>query len=79
MPATPEEIEAIADEVVADGVQNVSVDGQSVTALDPLKIQEIADRRRAQNALDGSNPNGGSRSGWNQLRPARFSPAGPGQ
>jgi hypothetical protein len=79
LPATPDELRDVVDEIALDGVSNVTVAGQSVSALDPLKVEQIAKMREADDALDGTNANGGSRSGWNQLRPARFSPAGPGQ
>jgi hypothetical protein len=79
LPATPDELREVVDEIAVDGVSNVTVDGQSVTALDPLKVEQIAKMREADDALDGTNPSGGSRSGWNQLRPARFTPVGPGQ
>jgi hypothetical protein len=73
LPATPEEIETIVDEIVVDGVANVTVDGQSVSVLDPLKVQEIADRRRTATALEGP------RSAFNLLRPARAVFRGPSE
>jgi hypothetical protein len=82
LPATPEELaalEAVGDEIALDGVANVTVDGQSVSAINLRELKEWLQWRTAQAAVTGTNANGGSRSYWNQLRPARFSPAGPGQ
>ena len=60
----------------AAGIASATVDGQTVVALD-LSKQIEAQRAVATSAeLANENPQGGKRSGWNALRPAKFVPPG---
>lgn len=68
MPDITDTIEQIAE----DGVQAATVDGQSTTAV-PIPDLIAADKYlKAQEAAAGANPNGGVKSPWNRLRPARL-------
>jgi hypothetical protein len=73
---TSAEIATAAATTAADGVQSATADGQSATAIDPLKQLDVADRIAARESLAGANPQGGSRSGWRTLRPAQVVPPG---
>jgi hypothetical protein len=73
---TADEIAEAAATTAADGVQSAMADGQSATAIDPLKQLDVADRIAKREALTGNNPQGGPRSGWGLLRPARVVPPG---
>ena len=73
---TADEIAAAAALTAAEGVQSATADGQSVTSIDPLKQLDVADRIAKREALAGTNPQGGSRSGWGMLRRARVVPPG---
>lgn len=67
---TPEEIRTETDAVAAEPA-SASNDGQSATAHsipDLLKLESV---RSGQAALEGTNANGGPRSAWTKLRPAR--------
>lgn len=47
MPVTSsEDLEAKAAELAVKGIASTSIDGRSVTVSDPLKILEVARRRR---------------------------------
>ena len=74
--ATAAEIIAAAAIAAAEGVASVTVDGNSATAMDPLKQIQAADLVASRTALAGVNANGGARSGWRLLRPARGIPPG---
>lgn len=71
------------DPVTADSIaeaaanpQSASVDGQQAAAH-PIPDQIEAAKFQASNeALDGTNDNGGPRSGWGRLRTARVVPPG---
>ncbi len=77
MPApTPAEIADAAAAAAAEGVASATVGGQSATSIDPLKQLEIADKLAARQLAGQVNPNGGARSGWAGLRPARVVPPG---
>lgn len=54
-----------------EGVQSASVDGRSVTGMDPLERIEAAEKLATKDALSGTNANGGAPSGWGGLRAAR--------
>jgi hypothetical protein len=60
--------EALAQSAVEPA--SSSVDGESVTALDPLKAIQIADRLAAKEALSGTNSRGGRKSAWGKTRMA---------
>lgn len=63
-------------ETVAGRPQRVAVDGQEVQSHGLTEIIE-ADRYLAgKAALTGAAAQGGARSGWNSLRPARMIPPG---
>lgn len=68
---TPEQIRDAAAAAAAEGVASAQADGQSATAMDPLKQIAAADALAARAALSGAAPGGGSKSGWRLLRPAR--------
>jgi methylmalonyl-CoA mutase cobalamin-binding subunit len=72
--ATPAEIVDAAETTAVEGVLSSSVDGRSATAMDPLKMLDVADRLQSRELLAGTNANGGSRSGWGMMRPARAIP-----
>ena len=73
---TPTEIADAAAVTAADGVASATTDGNSATAMDPLKQLEVADKLAARALGESANPNGGKRSGWAGLRPARVTPPG---
>lgn len=67
MPDISDTIETTA----SDGVQSASADGRSVTAV-PLPDLIQADKYLAgKTAAEGTNDNGGPRSLWTRLRPAK--------
>ncbi len=70
--ASESEIEAIEDAVtqLATDPAAASVGDQSVTAQDPLKAIQVADRLAAKSALSGTNSRGGRKSAWRFLRQA---------
>lgn len=59
-----------------EGVQSATVDGRSATAMDPLKQIQVADAIHSRDLIAGTNANGGAKSGWGFLRPARAVPPG---
>lgn len=73
---TAQEIIDAAAQNAADGVQSAQADGQSATAMDPLKQIEAADKIAARALLAGTGTNGGAKSGWRGLRAARAVPPG---
>jgi hypothetical protein len=52
-------------------VQSATTDGQTTTAIDPLKLDELAQRQKARAAATG---NGGC--GWTGLAKSRVVPGG---
>ncbi len=67
---TPDEIRTETDQVASEPASAAS-DGQSASSHsipDLLKLESV---RSGQAALDGTNANGGPRSAWSKLRPAR--------
>lgn len=59
-----------------EGVQSATVDGQSVTQQS-LKDRIAADQYLSgRDALSGSNSNGGPKSAWGLMRPAKVVPPG---
>lgn len=67
-----------ADDIAAAAQQpaSASVDGRSAAAV-PIPDQIAAAKFQAvADALDGTNDNGGPKSGWGKLRPARARPGG---
>jgi hypothetical protein len=73
---TAQEILDAAAQNAADGVQSAQADGQSATAMDPIKQLQAADRIAAQKSASGTNANGGPKSGWGMCRNARAIPPG---
>lgn len=73
---TPAEIAAAAAEIAAGGVQSATTEGQTTTAMDPVKQIEVADKLAAREMLGAANPQGGARSGWRGLRMAQAIPPG---
>lgn len=55
---------------------SASVDGQSVTSRPIQDLIAGEDKLAAKTIAAGVNANGGPRSGWNGLRPARIIPPG---
>lgn len=49
---------------------------QTTTVLDLEKRLKVADKLAGNSAVEGTNANGGAKSGWNTLRPARVVPPG---
>ena len=68
---TPDEIADAAALAAEEGVQSASVDGNSATALDPMKMLDVADRIAARTAAAAS---GGC--GWSGLAKSRVIPGG---
>lgn len=66
MPLTAEELEALARSPAA-----ASGDTGSRTARSADDILKLTDRAAAVDAIDGTNDNGGPKSAWRCLRPAR--------
>lgn len=69
----------ITEQQIADlaaAPSNVTTDGLSISERpidEVIDAKEYLDRKAA---LTGANANGGSRSGWGSLRPARVVPPG---
>ena len=77
MPApTADELLDAAATLANEGVQSATVDGRSATAMDPLKQIQVADAIQSRDLISGTNANGGAKSGWGFLRPARAVPPG---
>lgn len=75
MPDASDIAETIA-EVAADGVESASQDGRTATSF-PIPDLIAAEKHTAgKEAVSGTNPQGGSRSLWGSLRPARAVPPG---
>ena len=67
---TPDELRAEIDQVAAEPA-SASGDGQSASSHsipDLLKLESV---RSGQAATSGTNVNGGPRSAWSKVRPAR--------
>jgi len=76
---TPEEIETAAATAAEAGIQSATgADGRSATQMDPLEQLDVRDRLAAAETLTGTNAQGGAKSPWNGLRPARSVPPGSG-
>jgi hypothetical protein len=73
---TADELYDAAAIVAEEGVQSATVDGRSATAMDPLKQIEVADRIQSRELIAGTNTNGGPKTGWGFLRPAKVIPPG---
>lgn len=63
------------EEAIAEPA-SATVDGQSATNRPIADVIAGADKVAAARAVAGTNANGGPRSGWNCLRPARIIPPG---
>lgn len=74
--ATPDDIIEAATTAASEGVLSTTVDGRSATAMDPLTLIKVADQLQSRELLRGVNANGGAKSGWSMLRPARAIPPG---
>lgn len=66
-----ETLEQIVSEPAA-----AQADGQSVTAIDPLKVIAVENHLNAKAAVAGTNSAGGPRSAWRGIRAARGVPPG---
>lgn len=53
-----------------------SSDGQSASGQPLGELVKVANRKAGQDALTGTNANGGKRSGWGAMRAARVIPPG---
>lgn len=73
---TVDELLDNAATVAGEGVQSASVDGRSATAMDPMKQIAVADAIQSRDLIAGTNANGGPKTGWGFLRPARAIPPG---
>lgn len=67
---TPEELETEIDQVAAEPASAAS-DGQSATSHPIPDLEKLRNRKMGEAALAGTNANGGPRSAWSKLRPAR--------
>lgn len=73
----------MADELTPDSIaaaaanpQSATVDGTTVTAHSiPDKIAAFQNAQ-VNSSLDGTNPQGGSRSVWGRMRPGKVTPPG---
>lgn len=66
MPLTATELEALRDQP-----QAASTDAGSATARSADDVLKLDDRATANDAVDGANVNGGPKSAFHCLRPAR--------
>lgn len=73
--ATADAIDATVAELAALGVQSATTGDQSVTAIDVLKLDELARRKRADAVTCGSS--GRVRSGWRGIVTGRAVMGGP--
>jgi len=69
---TPDEIRDSVSTDAEAGVSSFTSGDQTTTAMDPEKRLKVADKLAATQAVAGTNPNGGAKSPWNRLRPARY-------
>jgi hypothetical protein len=76
VPITADDVLEAAATVASEGVQSATVDGRSATSLDPLKQIQVADALQSRDLIAGANANGGPKTGWGFLRPARAVPPG---
>jgi hypothetical protein len=67
----PEPVDADSIAEAAANPASASVDGQSASAHSIPDQIKAAEYKAQQDALAGANENGGKRSGWRGLRPAR--------
>lgn len=68
---TADEIAEAAATAAQEGVQSATVDGNSATAIDPLKQLDVADRIAARTAAAANNG-----CGWSGLAKSRVVPGG---
>lgn len=69
---TPDEIVDAAAANAASGVASATADGQSATAMDPLKQLKMADAVATRAALTGPNSSGGrSKGAWGRVAKAQ--------
>lgn len=73
---TADELYDAAAALAAEGVASATVDGRSATSMDPLKQIEVADAIQSRDLIAGTNANGGPKTGWAFLRPAKAIPPG---
>lgn len=71
MPLTPDELEALARKP-----QSVTTDAGSATQRSADDVKKLLALEADAAALDGDNPQGGRKSAWRQVRPARHIPPG---
>ena len=75
MPDASDIAETIA-EIAADGIQSATQDGRTAVAKPIGELDAARKIVAAESAVSGPNVNGGSRSLWGSLRPARVIPPG---
>lgn len=61
---------------MVDEPSSAAVDGQSATNQPIPDVIALQHTASAKSELAGENPQGGKRSGWCALRPAKFIPPG---
>lgn len=66
----PDPVDADSIKVAAASPASASVDGRAATAVSISEQIKAAQFGATDDALTGTNANGGARSGWNALRPA---------
>lgn len=76
--ATPAEIEAAIANAAEEGIAEAVSDGQSAKAMSIDDQIKAADRAAAVDAVSGANDQGGPKSPWTSLRPARIVTGGAG-
>lgn len=75
---TPDEIRDQAATDAAAGVQSFTAGDETVQVIDPEKSLRVADKLAGTQAVAGTNPNGGRRSGWGRIVTGRVVSPGPG-
>ena len=68
---TPDEIRDSVSTDAEAGVSSFTAGDQTTTVLDLEKRLKVADKLAGNDAVSGTNANGGAKTGWNTLRPAR--------
>ena len=73
---TPDEIADAAATTAEAGIEKSELDGEMMTAMDPMKQLDVADRLASRSLGQQANAAGGSRSPWGMTRIARAVPPG---
>lgn len=71
------DFDEIIEEQAAEPAE-ATIDGQTAKNRPLTEILDARDRTETASTLTGTNPNGGKKSAWGQVRMARMKPPGAG-